>query len=106
MKPKCHYCGKCAFCDHHIDYENDETVPVCQSCHCRITSQMAGARGVRGMYLCICCGRHYTSNHTKLCFYCTKQDVALLDWFGLSYKDKTKPIYRYNYHWLKTEWLK
>lgn len=104
---KCHYCkdelGPGAT-DHHICYNPEETVPVCKVCHYRITKMMRYAKNGH-LYLCIRCGRHYTSNFDKICFYCSYPDNGKKDCFGLTAKDKTKPIFRYNYHWLKTGWL-
>ena len=101
----CHYCKKelgSGSAKHHIRYDPEETVDICRSCHYKITSMVKHHRD-QGTYLCINCGRHYTGNDDKICWYCKNPDER--DWFGLTSKDKTKPIFRYNYHWLKTNWM-
>ena len=80
-KSKCHYCKDDAYVEHHIHYNPDETVLVCKKCHTRITSQMKNARDRRGFYLCINCGRHYTSDESLLCYCCRKKDEKEKDWF-------------------------
>lgn len=92
---KCHYCKENeATVEHHIHYKPEETVSICKSCHYKITQQMKYARNKNGTFLCFNCGRHYTSNKDKICWKCKHPEQK--DWFGLTAKDKTKPIYRYN----------
>lgn len=100
----------CEFCkteqnllQHHILYHPEETITVCRVCHYKITRQIKEHAG-GNLYLCINCGRHYTGDVSKVCYYC-RDAPNKKDWFGLTSKDKTKPIFRYNYHWLETNWL-
>ena len=80
-------------------------MPICRSCHYKITSMMNQHIKSGGTYLCINCGRHYTGEDDNICWHCKNPDNGE-DWFGLTSKDKTKPIFRYNYHWLETNWIK
>ena len=73
---KCVYCGvKEKLLEHHIRYNPEETVIVCKSCHFKITRMIQGhVKGMPGNYLCKNCGRHYTSNKDKLCWYCKPEN--------------------------------
>ena len=100
---KCHYCKKNkSYCEHHISYEPEETVPICKSCYYKVHKILENRIEWDG-YICIKCGRHVSCMDDYICYYCKHPEEK--DWFGLTAKDKTKPIFRYNYHWLETEWL-
>ena len=99
---KCHYCKKESYAEHHINYKTNETVPICKSCHYKVHKTLDNRMEWHG-FLCINCGRSVSCTDDKICWYCKNPNE--IDWFGLTAKDKTKPIYRFNYHWLKTNWL-
>ena len=87
----------CEFCktdldllQHHVQYlPNEETITVCKKCHYKITT-MIKTRG--GRFLCVVCGRHFTSNKDGICWKCKNPDE--IDCFGLTAKDKTPVIFK------------
>ena len=62
---------------------------ICKSCHFKIHHIIKlGKNG--HYYFCNNCGRHYTSDPSKLCWHC--RNPGSHDWFGLTCNDKTFPI--------------
>lgn len=102
---KCHYCDDSFFVNHHIDYKNDETIPLCKRCHYCAHSILKDFKTIskRG-YLCHFCGRHITSHRSKLCWLCRNPQSRKIDCFGLMGHVKRKPLYRFNYHWPGVHW--
>ena len=91
----CEYCdSKEKLLEHHIRYNPKETIYVCKSCHWQIT-KMIRSHMKSKTYLCVKCGRHYTSRNDMICYYCQPENQDKQDCFGLTSKDKTKPIFRY-----------
>ncbi|GAI04690.1 unnamed protein product [marine sediment metagenome] len=99
---KCHYCKKKPYAEHHISYDPEETVDVCKSCHYKVHKTLKNMNEWHG-YLCIWCGRSVSCTPDYVCWYCKNPNEV--DWFGLTSKDKRKPIFRFNYHWLETKWI-
>jgi len=101
----CAYCGNIGNRTYIINRTTQEYVKVCDRCYYFVNHIVLEYGGKKGYYLCLNCGRHFTSSKSKLCYYCENKDTDEFDWFGKRFCDRTYPLYRYNYSWTKVNWL-